>query len=195
MFLDRILFPITTLGPGNRLVLWTAGCSKHCRGCANPELWSHAGKRARPASEIGQIIRNLAAQQRIDGITVTGGDPLEQPDDLLCLLEAVQDVTEDILVYTGFTYDELCADWQPAQLARLRACCGVLIDGRYVEAQNVPSAVLRGSANQQIIFFREQLRPAYEAYLAKGRSIQNVYMGRQLISVGIHNLQTKETDS
>lgn len=187
MYIDRILCPITVLGPGQRLVIWTAGCTKHCKGCANPELWTTAGKRDRDPAQIAQIIRNIAAQQEIGGITVSGGDPLEQPDALLDLLSRVQDITEDILIYTGYTYAELPTVLTAAQYEALHRLAGVLIDGRYIAERNVPEAVLRGSDNQQIIFLREQLRPAYEAYLREGRRIQNVYMGKQLISVGIHN--------
>ena len=39
IYIDRIYAPVTTLGPGKRIALWTSGCSKRCEGCANPELW------------------------------------------------------------------------------------------------------------------------------------------------------------
>ncbi len=39
MLVDRLYFPVTTLGPGERVVVWTCGCTKRCPGCANPELW------------------------------------------------------------------------------------------------------------------------------------------------------------
>lgn len=48
MFVDRIYFPVTTLGPGERVVVWTCGCTKRCPGCANPELWE-----TRPEAAIG----------------------------------------------------------------------------------------------------------------------------------------------
>ncbi|MDD6914748.1 MAG: 4Fe-4S cluster-binding domain-containing protein, partial [Eubacteriales bacterium] len=35
----RVLFPITTLGPGNRIGIWTIGCPHKCYNCSNPELW------------------------------------------------------------------------------------------------------------------------------------------------------------
>lgn len=184
MYIDRILAPVVTLGPGNRLVLWTAGCSKHCKGCANPELWRTAGKTSRTPADIAGIIHNVAKQTPPDGITFTGGDPLEQPADLLALLDGIQDITRDILVYTGFVYEEL-----PDLLRKqLRERVAVLIDGRYIAEQNRPDAVLRGSANQRIFFFREEFLPAYREYMAKGRQIQNIYMGSKLISVGIHDL-------
>lgn len=187
MYIDRILFPIVSLGIHKRLVIWTAGCTKHCKGCANPELWDIAGRKDRPVKAILQMIENLHAQQTIEGITLTGGDPLEQPEEVLQLLEGLQGITEDILVYTGYTMQELENLWSPSMLERLRKNTAILIDGRYIEELNEETAVLRGSLNQNMIFLKEQYRAEYEQYLSKGRTIQNVYMGNQLISVGIHH--------
>ena len=186
MYLDRILFPIVSLGIHKRLVIWTAGCTKHCKGCANPELWDISRRKDRPVKTILQMVHNLHAQQPIEGITITGGDPLEQSAELLQLLEGLQEITEDILVYTGYTMQELKKLWSPSMLEDLQKNIAVLIDGRYIQELNEETAVLRGSLNQNIIYFKEQYRTEYEQYLSKGRTIQNVYMGNQLISVGIH---------
>ena len=187
MYLDRMIFPIETLGPGQRLVIWTAGCTKHCKGCANPELWETRGRRQRSTGEIAGMIRRIAAEHHIDGITISGGDPLEQAHELLELLDEIAGITEDILVYTGFTYDELDSVLTAEELEHLRSRVGVLIDGRYVEKLNTPDTALRGSSNQDIIFFKDELRERYEQHMAQGRRIQNVYMGSRLISVGIHD--------
>ncbi|MBR1472380.1 MAG: radical SAM protein [Lachnospiraceae bacterium] len=191
MKIDRILAPIETLGPGQRLVIWTRGCSKHCRGCANPELWDIAGAREYAVGDILQIIGNISSTMELNGITISGGDPLEQREELLQLTESLAARFEDILVYTGYEYRELEMLWTGRDLERLRASVAVLIDGPYREEENRTDVVLRGSANQQIIFFKEHLKTLYEAYLQKGRKIQNIYMGRQLVSVGIHS--RKET--
>ena len=34
----RIYYPVKTLGPGNRIGIWTAGCPRRCSGCISPEL-------------------------------------------------------------------------------------------------------------------------------------------------------------
>lgn len=39
MYIDRLLYPITALGPGERIALWVSGCDRKCNKCANPELW------------------------------------------------------------------------------------------------------------------------------------------------------------
>ncbi|MEE5992580.1 MAG: 4Fe-4S single cluster domain-containing protein [Oscillospiraceae bacterium] len=187
MYIDRILFPVVSLGIHKRLVIWTVGCTKHCKGCANPELWDTVGRKNRPVETILQMIQNIHAQQPIEGITITGGDPLEQPEELLQLLEGLQEITEDILVYTGYTMQELKKLWSPSMLEDLQKNIAVLIDGRYIQELNEETAVLRGSLNQNIIYLKKQYQTEYETYLKQGRIIQNVYMGNQLISVGIHH--------
>ncbi len=189
MYIDRILYPIGTLGPGARLVIWTAGCSKQCKGCANPELWNcHNGQNI----SVGILFENIIKcfnTQNIDGITITGGDPCEQMDELIELTTLFRGITEDILVYTGYTYDELRSSTDKSKWEKFRANISVLIDGRYEEDKNSPDCVLRGSSNQQIIFLNvdDKLRCKYSEYLNQGRKIQNVVYKNKIISVGIHN--------
>ncbi len=187
MFIDRILAPIESLGPGKRLVIWTKGCSKRCKGCANPELWDVSNSKVYEVEDIVKIIGNIYKEIRFEGITISGGDPLEQREELLLLIELLQSFTEDIAVYTGYTWDEIIMTWDDNDVTRLKKSISVLIDGRYIEEQNMKDVVLRGSSNQRIHYFKERFKRQYEDYLKQGRKIQNVYMGSQLVSVGIHN--------
>lgn len=187
MYIDRILAPITTLGPGKRLVIWTKGCSKKCRNCANPELWSTEGARNYPVSEIARIVKNILNSEQITGITLSGGDPLEQKEELLLLIQELSVLIDDILVYTGFIFDRVEALWNNKEIEILKNNISVLIDGPYIEEQNVETSILRGSVNQKIYYFKPKYESIYEEYMRSGRQIQNVYMGNKLISVGIHN--------
>ncbi len=198
MYIDRLLFPIHTLGPGNRLVIWTRGCKRHCPGCANPELWDTAGAKNISPADLFQITANIHRETPADGITISGGDPFDQLPQLLEYLElcrTLRPAVDDILVYTGADFDILSQSLDPETLRRIHSNIDVLIDGPYIEEQNFSDLVLRGSANQRILFFREFLKARYEPYLAGRRQIENVYMGSQLISVGIHNRQTDDTNN
>lgn len=187
MFIGRMLSPIFALGPGKRLVIWMRGCSKHCMGCANPDLWDVDEAVDYAVDDIATIVRNIYQGEPFDGITISGGDPLEQADELLELLDALNAITEDIIVYTGFVWDDFVARSGEDIAGKLKERIAVLIDGPYVDEENLPDVVLRGSANQRIIYFKERYRTIYEEYLSQGRKVQNVYMGNQLVSVGIHN--------
>ena len=187
MFIDRILSPIEALGPGNRLVIWTKGCSKHCKGCANPELWSISAARNYSVEDIYVMIRNIYNDQPFDGITISGGDPLEQKEALLIILPKLREIVGDILVYTGYELKEVEACWDIEELDILKTNVSVLIDGPYIEELNDDHTALIGSTNQHIYYFDEKIKEKYEKYICAGRKIQNVYMGRKLVSVGIHN--------
>ena len=186
MYIDRILYPIHTLGPGNRAVIWTKGCSKGCKNCSNPELW-HIGKAAkrRSVKELFQIILNISRENRIDGITFTGGDPIEQFDELIEFIKLLKEITNDILVYTGDYFKDLSKNKQE----KIKKNISVLIDGPYIHELNFKYVNLRGSKNQNIIYFNKKLKYKYKKYMKKGRMIQNIIMGEKIISVGIHDRQ------
>ena len=103
------------------------------------------------------------------------------------MLEKLKKIADDILVYTGYVLEDIEKEWFAEGVERLKSKVSVLIDGPYIAEFNTPEAVLRGSANQRLIFFDRQYEKAYEAYMKEGRKIQNVYMGSRLVSVGIHN--------
>jgi anaerobic ribonucleoside-triphosphate reductase activating protein len=72
-------------GPGNRFVIWSQGCSLGCPGCFNP--WTHDPETAGQWVTVDDLVDDVkteADQYRngpaLDGVTVTGGEPLEQPD-------------------------------------------------------------------------------------------------------------------
>lgn len=187
MFVEQILYPIETLGPGKRIAVWTAGCTKHCFNCANPELWDAQNKSRIDVKDVAQIIHNICRENVVDGITFTGGDPLEQAEEMILLLKLIKSDINDVLVYTGYQYSELCLLLEEKKLIDLKKYITVLIDGPYIDEMNDNSCSLRGSLNQEIIYFDKTYQHCYEKYLSKGRKIQNVMLGNRLISVGIHN--------
>lgn len=192
MFVDRLLCPVETLGPGRRLVVWTSGCSKRCLGCSNPELWAHRPEQEVEVEGFADCVVRTARAQGVDRLTMTGGDPLEQPDELLRFLGVVRPAFRDILVYTGYTCEEARERLGDVRMGRLCELMDALVDGRYVEELNDGSCALRGSANQRVLLFCEELAGEYEHCLAQGRAVQNFVYGGRVISVGIHGLHEKE---
>lgn len=187
MYIDRILSPIEVLGPGKRLVIWTKGCSKHCKGCANPELWSTVYSRDYAVDDVFVMIKNVYNDQPFGGITISGGDPLEQKDEMLKLIPMLRELVDDILVYTGYELKDIETNWGTEELGILKKNVSVLIDGPYIEEENDGFSALVGSTNQHIYYFDEKVKEKYEKYICAGRKIHNVYMGNKLVSVGIHN--------
>lgn len=188
MFIDRIIYPVESLGPGKRLAIWTCGCSKHCYDCTNPELWYQPPEKNMDCFDLYNAISRELEGTAIDGITITGGDPLEQGDELLLLLPLLRKLSDDILVYTGYKYEELCAIFSSDELEKIKKSISVLIDGPYIEELN-DGCSLRGSRNQRVIFLDESKKQKYEKVLKESRKIQNVFYDNRMISIGIHNLK------
>lgn len=138
-------------------------------------------------ADIARMILNIHKETPIDGITVSGGDPLEQPQELLELLALIKPQIKDVLVYTGYTYEAVQELLTKRELSLLQSLVSVLIDGPYIAALNRGEGALTGSENQKIYYFDTSLQQMYEEYLSQGRRIENIYMGQGVISVGIHN--------
>lgn len=183
MYIARILYPVKVLGPGNRIGIWFVGCHHKCKGCSNPELWKVDEKYFVTIEQVEKLIRTVAVEHEIDGFTITGGDPVEQANELTNLLTRVADISQDVILYTGYQRKELTSEAQIKLLERI----SVLIDGEYKEELN-DGAFLRGSSNQIIHILSDQYRDKYEKYIRDNHNkIQNFMINNEVISVGIHN--------
>jgi anaerobic ribonucleoside-triphosphate reductase activating protein len=132
-------------GPGARAVIWVQGCSLGCPGCFNPETHSPAGGCDVTVAEL--FDRICALGNRVEGISLSGGEPLQQMEAVLALLVRVRRETGlTALLFTGFTWAEV------ARLPRheeLLAHLDVVLAGRYDRARRVARG-LRGSANKTL---------------------------------------------
>ena len=181
MYVARILYPVRVLGPGERIGIWFAGCNHHCEGCSNPELWEKKAEYLVDINVLTEMIRKIAGEHAVDGFTLTGGDPFLQPEALAELLPVLRMFSEDILVYTGYVYEEL-----KKQYPHILAQIAVLIDGPYIEQRN-NNCPLRGSDNQRLIYCDTRFNEKYTTYLTNyTNQIQNFRARDGVISVGIH---------
>ena len=183
MYVARILYPVKVLGPGNRVGIWFCGCPRRCKGCSNPELWEFQDRYKISLKTLMSLIEKISAKNKIDGFTITGGDPIFQAEDLLKLLEQIKKISDDIIVYTGYMKNEV-----PEKILENIA---VLIDAPYVQEKN-NNCLLRGSENQTIYILDEKYRAVYEKYLSSAENqIQNFATNDGYISVGIHRKDFK----
>lgn len=135
MYASRILYPVKTLGPGDRVGIWLCGCLHGCPGCSNPELWSR-GERFRITRErLLQLVGLIAQGAEVNGFTITGGDPLEQSEELALLLPELRKISGDILVYHGLYAGAAPRDGLPGGGGRSEDT-SVLIDGEYIQRRN-----------------------------------------------------------
>lgn len=142
MRIRYVCYPVKTLGPGDRLGIWVAGCSRRCPGCMSPEL-----RDARPSDEVAvsELLASVRARrERYDGVTISGGEPFDQPEELAELVGGLRGSCDHVLVYTGYLLEELCTD--PRRAAALEGI-DVLVDGPYERALDDGRGI-RGSSNQ-----------------------------------------------
>ena len=134
-------------GPGIRFVIWFQGCTRNCPGCFNPKTHTHeAALQMSVASICAQIAVRAAS---IEGVTISGGEPFEQPEALLELVRAVRASGElSILVFSGYTVFEIARmPLGPSIMSSI----DVLIAGPYNRSLHNGHHLL-GSANQRVLF-------------------------------------------
>ena len=190
MIIARILSPVHSLGPGERVCIWTQGCSKRCKRCISPELQTFIGNEINERT-LANVIIQVAQKNAYRAITISGGKPVEQSQSLLKLLKLIRNEFNDILVYTGF---EL-ADIQKGLIGMEAKMCldylDVLIDGQYIDELNFKECVLKGSSNQKIHFINKELIPIYFVYMKKGRILESFVHNQETIITGIFNKEEK----
>jgi pyruvate formate lyase activating enzyme len=69
----------TVDGPGIRFVVFTQGCPLRCLYCHNPDCRSFTGGREVSVDELVTEIQRYHSYLRHGGVTVSGGEPLLQP--------------------------------------------------------------------------------------------------------------------
>lgn len=143
------------LGPGVRAVVWFQGCSFDCPGCIAAEMNRSDDFEMSAPLILSSRILGISG---IEGITLSGGDPFDQPLDLLAeFLEELSRRSDlSVMCYTGRTLEQLRRDARAEVIERILSCVDILVDGLYVESLN-DGRVWRGSSNQQIHF----LSPRY----------------------------------
>lgn len=147
------------VGPGLRDAVWVQGCTIGCPGCANQAYLPHE---RRVLMRVDRLIAHFQDRRRtIDGVSVLGGEPTEQPAAVAELLRSVRELGLSTVVFSGRTHESLLRD---PRCAGLLASTDLLIDGPYLDSQRDSSLHWRGSRNQRLLrlsdrFTRKDLEP------------------------------------
>lgn len=154
--ISRLHFPVSTLGPGRRVGVWVQGCSIRCPGCISPDTWASG----QYLTNVESVLAAIAPWAKLaNGLTVSGGEPFEQPTALEVLLQGWQRLSDtDVLVFTGFGF-EAVAPWLAAHPGLVDA----VMAGPY-DRNATQTLVLRGSDNQElhVLTARGTVFTAYE---------------------------------
>jgi anaerobic ribonucleoside-triphosphate reductase activating protein len=168
LYVSRLHYPVTVLGWGRRAGIWVQGCSVRCPGCIAQDTWL---RRPGDASDTGTVLEWIESLpiESIDGITISGGEPFDQPSALAVLLAGLLEWRGrvgrhvDILCYSGHPFEELQRR-HPAVL-RMLDC---IVPEPFV-LDDPSEASLIGSANQRVVPLTELGRARYGIDLQPGR--------------------------
>lgn len=142
-------------GPGARFVIWTQGCTLACPGCFNPETHRPDAPGYTTAEELAAAVRER--EHDIEGVTLTGGEPLEQPGAVARFADMITSGTGlGIVISTGFTRREIEGD--PA-MTRAVQRADMVIAGRYNRQRHLGRG-LRGSDNKEYWARTARYRPS-----------------------------------
>lgn len=145
-------------GPGFRVTIWVSGCTHACPGCQNKHTWKY-GQGHKLDDMVPyhltckEKILNLIGDKHIDGVTISGGDPLDQSAQALKeLAKFLSNIKKrypekSIWLYTGYLIEDLNNYLHKEVIKN----CDVIIDGPYVEEKRNITIPFRGSTNQRII--------------------------------------------
>lgn len=166
-YISGIEYESTVDGPGIRAVFFLSGCNHNCINCHNPQ--THNPEYGEPITDemIEQIADQLTKKKYIDGITLSGGDPLFNPDKTLNFIEALSDALirrnngsymRSLWIYSGDTWERLMAQFLTNRgIHELLIRTHVLVDGPFVEKLADKTLSFRGSSNQRLIDVAQSL--------------------------------------
>lgn len=144
-------------GPGKRFVVWFQGCALACEGCWNKQMWSFEPNQL---IHREQLLTQILETTGIRGITLLGGEPLYQAENVWWLLEQIRLRSSlTIFLFTGFEAIEI--DKIGFQ-HNIECLCDIVAMGRYDENLRNINQQWIGSDNQQLFHptnSRERDRP------------------------------------
>jgi anaerobic ribonucleoside-triphosphate reductase activating protein len=169
--LSRVHYPVRSLGPGRRLGIWFQGCSIRCPGCISADTWA-SDRGVTSVDELFEAVSPWLSWS--DGVTVSGGEPFDQPDALHELLLKIRHASRgDILLYTGYTFESLSS-----QLCHFEGLIDAMITDPF-DRKVSRTMALRGSDNQRLIWLtalgEERFAPYERAVGPSDRSLDVMF--------------------
>ncbi len=156
-------------GPGMRAVVYFQGCNLGCDGCWNPATHAFTGL-SHEAQDVAEQVTAAYQTQFIEGVTFSGGEPMQQALDLLEVIRLLKRARPEISIgiYSGYTdreldsgrfltRDSIVREASQAVWANIKLQLDFAVLGRFVAARQ-SQRPMRTSANQVLRLFSERYR-------------------------------------
>ena len=147
--LNYVLSRSRANGPGLRYTIWVQGCSIRCPGCSNIDTWDPAGGYEIGVYELLDMIRQEKAKGFLDGITITGGEPLDQYPSIYYLCGSLFGLI-NIFLTTGYTMRQLIQ----SKSWGINEVVDILCVGPF-DKNKICSGEWKGSSNQILLYLTE----------------------------------------
>lgn len=182
MYLSLLYYPVQTLGIGNRIGIWFQGCDFACKGCISTHTWK---KTEDTKTDLQVVLKKCEHYFRYnpEGITISGGEPFDQPEVLYKLLLGIRAMgINDVMLYSGYKYEYLKKNY-----SHILALIDILIDGKFEEGLE-SEYIWKGSENQNMIFLTsdEKLINKYSEYknlIEEKRKLQLISTKAELVHI------------
>lgn len=148
-------------GPGKRLAIWVQGCERRCPGCCNPQMQEIKKNIIVGSDGLIELIQQSADRDKIEGISLIGGEPFLQAQGLSEVAEWAKKNGLTVLAFTGYLLEEL-KSLKNDSVDRLLQVTDILVDGPFRQSLYDTRRDWVGSSNQRVIFLSEAYKPGIE---------------------------------
>lgn len=170
-----------TLGPGSRFVIWVQGCCFNCPGCVSPDWIPMKEATSIEPKSLAELILSIPS---IEGVTVSGGEPMLQASALGELFQELRQRSNlSLICYSGFTLEQLRSQNNP-DLEKLLSLIDVLIDGQYIDELN-DNRGWRGSSNQTVHFLTSRHLPEAHLFTERKRDVEIQIRNQSALMIGV----------
>ena len=177
------------LGPYDRAVLWVYGCCFDCDGCIAKSYKSGTYN----TDTVDEMVKWFLSTGKTH-LTISGGEPFLQAEALALFIKLIrQSVDVGVIVYSGFTFDELSEKSMNNEgVKALLELADILIDGRYVKALDDGRPYI-GSSNQRIILISDRYADDIEDYynIQEGRKVELKLDSEKTLLIGVPSAEQR----
>ena len=170
---------ISVLGPGKRFGIWFQGCSFKCPGCLVPDSQTQGGTRW----SVSELVETILSSGEIEGVTISGGEPFQQPTALAALLQQLyqQHPRLSVMVFSGYRYP-----WLQAHYPEILNHIDILVDGLYQQEFSIKDP-WRGSSNQQIHYLSDRYNTSHHQQVINKPSFELFITQHGVFYAGVPN--------
>jgi len=166
-------------GPGLRAVVWVQGCTIGCPGCYNSSTHPHAAESLHAPSDVANWILSIDG---IDGVTFSGGEPFEQAQAILQIINLIQEKNPEInvFIYSGFEFQTIESSTDDS-VKELLKMTDILSAGPFIAKLKDNSLLWRGSSNQELRYLTERYNSDMEISWMKDSPFEEYHLHQEQI--------------